>query len=307
MRSVSACGLIEEREELAVVTCYFTPQPHARRVRNFEVFRRQFGRNLYVAELAYDRSPWVMRAGANMFHFRGGPGHVMWQKERLLNAVIARLPTHVTHVAWVDADLLFLDRQWPMRALDQMKRFPVVQLFDTVVHLDPSGVPVSQNSGLVASAVRHGPSAYAERKGAAGFAWAARREFLAQLPLPDCMILGGADTYIAGGFSGVRPPQIVAQLPPALQRAVGGWADSAQALTSGRVGHVPGTIGHLYHGGLQTRGYLQRYELLRQAAFDPAADIAVDETGLQTWKTPKVKFHAAVAAYFARRAMAENR
>ncbi len=304
--SAPSSGTVEERDELAVITCFFTPQPHDRRWRNFDIFRRQFRRSLYVAELAYDQRPYLTQAGPNAWQFRGGAKHVMWQKERLLNALIARLPSHITHVAWVDGDLLFQDRQWPARALEHMKRFPVIQLFDTVVHLDSSGAPVSHNQGLVASAPRHGPAAYAERKGAAGFAWAARREILTQLPLLDAMILGGADTYMAGGFAGVRPPEIFAQLPPGLQRAVGRWADSAQALTGGRVGNVSGTIGHLYHGSLKTRGYLQRYELLRKAAFDPAADIVVDESGLHTWKTPKAKFHAEVAAYFARRALAEN-
>lgn len=304
--SIPTSVVVEEREELAVITCFFTPQPHERRWRNFEVFRTQFRRTLHIAELAYDQRPWLIRAGPNVQQFRGSARHVMWQKERLLNALIDRLPVHITHVAWVDADLLFLDRQWPARALEQMKRFPVVQLFDTVVHLDPQGAPVSHNQGLVASAAKHGPAAYAERKGAAGFGWAARREILTQLPLLDAMILGGADTYMAGGFAGMRPPEVLAQLAPGMLRAVSRWADSAQVLTGGRVGHVPGTIGHLYHGSLKTRGYLQRYELLRKAAFDPAADIAVDESGLQTWRTPKARFHAEVAAYFARRALAEN-
>ena len=139
--SPPSSGTVEERDELAVITCFFMPQPHERRWQNFEIFRRQFGRSLFIAELAYGQRPCLIQAGPNAWQFRGGAKHVMWQKERLLNALIARLPNHITHVAWVDGDLLFQDRQWPARALEQMKRFPVIQLFDTVVHLDPGGTP----------------------------------------------------------------------------------------------------------------------------------------------------------------------
>jgi hypothetical protein len=207
-------------DELAVITCLFSPQPHERRRRNFEEFRKQFGQNLYVAELSYNDSPAVTRQGSNVFHFRGGERHVLWQKERLLNELLQRLPDHVTAVAWVDADVLFVDPQWTSRALKRLEQFPVIQLFDTVVYLNADGFPDTQRDGIVASAATRGLAAYGGRAGAAGFAWAARRDVLERVQLMDFMVLGGADTYMACGFAGVRPGSIFAQLPQDTRRAV---------------------------------------------------------------------------------------
>lgn len=292
--------------KLAVITCLFSPQRHERRKRNFAEFRKQFGTNLYIAELAYGEDAWETPEGQNVVHFRGGPGHVLWQKERLLNALIRRLPRHVTAVAWVDADILFVDPDWQARALEQLGHSPVIQLFDSVIHLNADGFPEAQGPGLVAVAAKGGIDAYAQRKGAAGFAWAAQRELLEQVGLLDFMVLGGADTYMACGFAGMRPEAVFGHLTSRTRRAVEVWSDRAVALTGGKCGFIAGTIEHQFHGALQTRGYLQRYDVLRRGAFDPASDIIVEESGLYAWKTSKAVFHAEVASYFERRALAEN-
>ncbi len=298
--------MLEERDDLAVVTCLFTPATHARRQQNFEIFSRQFGRSLYVAELAFDWQPWVLPSDTRTFQFRGSGAQVMWQKERLLNALIARLPSQVTHVAWVDADILFCDLQWPTRAIRLLQQYPVIQLFDRVLHAGVQPGGVLSDESVASTLAKHGKAVFDRRRGTPGFAWAARRELLVELPLLDCLILGGADAYMAAGFAGAAPPHFRSEFPVALRRAAEAWAARALRASGGRIGCLSGTIGHMFHGSLKTREYLQRYEILRRAAFDPARDIALDSSGLYAWSTPKKTLHADVAAYFSRRAVAEN-
>jgi hypothetical protein len=183
----------------------------------------------------------------------------------------------------------------------------VVQLFDTVVHLDADGFPSTQGDGIVSSAVKNGPAAYERRAGATGFAWAARRDVLEEVGFLDGMVLGGADTYMACGFAGVRPPSVFAQLPADLGRAVDLWCERARAATDGHVGNLCGTVEHMSHGRLQDRRYLHRYQLLRRAAFNPTTDLVLEQSGLYAWKNPSGQLQTEVATYFSQRSLAENR
>ncbi len=299
--SVCAC-----RDELAIMTCLFSPQPHNRRRQNFEQSRLSFAHNLYVAEMVYGDSPWSITAGPQQFRFCGQSRHVLWQKERLLNSVIASLPEHIKYVAWVDADVLFVNPLWTSDAVQLLQRYPVVQLFDTVVYLDDFGFPESLAAGLISSFEAIGPSAFEGRTGASGFAWAARRDVLQAVGLLDVMVVGGADTYMACGFAGVQPETLFRQLSPCLRAYIEEWCRRAASVTKGAVGHLSGTVEHLFHGRLTTRGYLQRYEILRRAAFDPRTDIAITANGLYAWNSQKPRLHSDVAQYFERRAQAEN-
>jgi hypothetical protein len=297
---------INERDELAIVTCFFTPEAHPRRVQNFEAFRGQFNRSLYIAELAFGQQPWLSSDGPNTLHFRGEVRHVMWQKERLLNAVIAKLPPRVTHVAWVDADVIFQDPDWPRLAVEQLRSHPVIQLFDSVISLDHDGFPDLQLTGIIAGGGSVGASAMHERSGTTGFAWAARREVLESVPLLECMILGGADACMAAGFAGTTSAIIRDHLPRRLRRTVEAWLNKAKVATGGNVGYLPGTIEHLFHGSFATRAYIERYAFLRKADFDPIADLLAEPCGLYAWKAPSSTLATNVREYFGRRTLAEN-
>jgi hypothetical protein len=120
------------------------------------------------------------------------------------------------------------------------------------------------------------------------------------------MVVGGADTYMAAGFAGYFSEQLGRLLAPALRAHVAVWAGRAAAATGGKIGHVAGTIEHLYHGELTTRTYERRHEILRQADFDPTTDVAVDSRGLLAWSSPKPNMHRAEADYFGRRAISDN-
>ncbi len=56
----------------------------------------------------------------------------IWQKERLLNILLDRLPKRITKVAWLDADLLFLNSDWARLASESLETWAAIQLFDYV-------------------------------------------------------------------------------------------------------------------------------------------------------------------------------
>ena len=56
-----------------------------------------------------------LRAGRDadeVIHLTTSPSNTLWQKERMLNLAVARLPARCTKVAWIDADSFFTNERW---------------------------------------------------------------------------------------------------------------------------------------------------------------------------------------------------
>lgn len=293
-------------QDFAIATALFSPTPHPRRTENFQAFRRQFSNDLHVAEARFGDDAQLPR-GSTTIEIRAQALHLMWQKERLLNFVISGLPEKCRYVAWLDADILFRNPTWVEEAKRLLDEHPVIQLFDTVVHLRPDGLPGRQTAGAIAAFGVAPSDLPVERLGATGFAWAARRDYLSSIGgLMDFMVIGGADACMAEAFLQRRYVGPTAAFPQALRSAVDSWSKRAREAMSACVGYLPGTIEHLYHGKLTTRRYLQRYRMLSDAAFDPAADIARDGNGLYKWSSRKPDLHRQVREYFSTRSAEEN-
>ena len=79
------------------------------------------------------------------------------------------------------------------------------------------------------------------------------------------------------------------------------WARPYFATVGGRVGYIPGSIFHLWHGDLEDRQYKQRHRGLEAFDFDPFTDIALDHNGCWRWSSDKRELHAFVKRYFGSR------
>jgi len=308
------------------VTSYYNPNGYRRRRLNYKVFRDR----LELPLLAIEWSPagqFELSPGDADILIQIGGGDVMWQKERLLNLAIERLPDNCQCVAWIDCDVVFERPGWARRAMRAMNDAPIVQLFDRVAHL----LPVAEES------VRHGISwaqpqvdfeiigavrAYREHprwctgggeipafsvgtrgiRPAPGFAWAARRELLASHPLLDIWVIGGGDAAFA--YAALRETDHVIErhvLAPAHRAA---YLERAQALADaarGRVGHLEERIFHLWHGDLDDREYRRRHEILRAYDYDPARHLKRAPSGAWAWDQAPGPLRSELADYFRRR------
>src|SRR5690349_10101249 len=84
------------RSRLWAITSYFNPLDYRRRRQNYRAFRERLPLPLLTVELAY-RSPELAAGDADLLvQLRGRD--VMWQKERLLNIAVARLPPECDRV-----------------------------------------------------------------------------------------------------------------------------------------------------------------------------------------------------------------
>lgn len=320
---------VDPSGSLWAVTSYFNPARWRRRLENYRHFRRHLGLPLLSVELGFDGC-FDLGAGDAERLLRFQQGDVMWQKERLLNLGISALPEHVTHVAWIDCDIVFEREDWWRDALAVLEHCAAVQPFERVVHLGPEAsrdfAPERMcDPSAVIFAREVAAADYLRRRGqraacggrlpgrqddghhdvvAKGVAWVARRALLQRVPLFDRAILGGGDSAVLAGFLG-RGEQFVRDLPEGRRRNLGAdylrWAERAHQATQGRIGAIPGRAGHLWHGSIAQRGYDERHQILAEHAFDPVRDLRASASGPWLWADPGSALAHRVRAYFASR------
>lgn len=267
---------------LAVVTCHWNPAGWESLRRNYARFRHEmlwWNIPTFAVELAYDGQQFASkpRLGTNIqtWRLQAGDQHRLWQKERLINYVVERLPEQYDQVAWIDADVLFLDHRWPSRVTQLLEQHPVVQLWDQWHCTDHAG-----RVGEVLKSVGRNAERYGGGKASPGGAWAARRSVF---PIYDRHIVGSGDAMCLEAWIGQRDSTCMKRSTPAMREHYAAWAVTASEKVQGDIGVLPGHAVHLYHGSRASRQYVDRWKPVIEAGYDPATHVTVDGSGLLAW------------------------
>jgi hypothetical protein len=300
--------------ELWGLTAYFNPVGYVNKHRHLERFAqsvRQQGLKLAIVELAFNDAPYVVNHNLADIIIRVRSSTVLWQKERLLNIAVKHLPMSCDKIAWIDADILFGNFAWVEDTCKALERFAIVQPYDLAWWLPPGVATPPQQlkpggflfvmQGFAFSRSLGPNSGFPQ--GHCGFAWAARRSLIETHGFYDRLVLGGGDLAMACSMYNdvlVGPSQaLLEELCSEEQiRDMHTWKASFYKDVGGNVGYVSGTVFHLWHGAHDNRNYRGRYKILKEAEFDPAADLAIDDRGCWRWNSNKPDLHKKVRDYF---------
>jgi hypothetical protein len=268
--------------------------------KNYERFANAIQAPLFMVELSYD-GEFIVDGATRITGTRDS--QLLWQKERLLNIAEESVPAEFDAIAWVDADVLLRNDDWPAQTLDMLSRCHVGQVWSHSEEL----------KGDNAYAIR--PSCcYAYSAGAddffdlgryhPGFAWAMRRSTWTALGgLMVTNVVGNGDTHMCRGWfnQGLWTDRLVSQDWMASNDT---WRDKAHATTQSRVGCVSGTVTHLWHGDRTNRKYVDRLSYLGNSEYDPNTDLEL-KNGLLSWtkfaRITKPEMIRKVARYFEER------
>src|SRR5579859_25297 len=121
-------------DDLWAITSYFNPARYGRRLSNFKIFREHLKVPLVVVELSYGLDFELGETDADILVRLHGSA-VLWQKERLLNLALQKLPVDCRKVAWLDSDILFDSPDWGASASALLDRFSLIQAFKNVHYL----------------------------------------------------------------------------------------------------------------------------------------------------------------------------
>jgi hypothetical protein len=298
---------------LWAITSYFNPAGYRQRLLNYLRFRSRLRAPLVTVELAADGAFELAPSDADLV-VQVSDGDVMWQKERLLNVAMSRLPPECTAVAWFDCDVVLERHDWVQATEHALRQFPLVQLYrerfnlgrDVDVDDLPDPAPYAMGQSFVYRLTEGMPVSVVSRIGnvgtwnaSLGLAWAGRRDLVARHGLYDAGIMGGGDRALAGAAFGemraIAEPWHADEVRVQHFRR---WAEPFFHEVRARVTYLEGRLFHLWHGERADRGYLTRYRDFRPFGFDPDIDIRHSSEGAWRWNSDKPAMHDYVRAYF---------
>jgi len=292
---------------LYVVTCVSNPQRYKSRYRLYEEFKTyisQFSNVvLYTVELAFADRDFVVTDPYNPCDVQIRGDQEFWHKENLLNIGISRLPADAKYIAWVDADVQFLNPHWAEETMEQLQHYDFVQMFSEYVNLGPDHQVLNSATGFVAAHL-NAPWVRDTRyagglKGTTGLAWAARREALNKIGgLIDWCITGSGDWHMAYCFQGRGVEISQGWLSGGYRTLLQKFQDNCDKYIHKNVGFVKGTAVHYWHGPKSKRGYGWRWKILKDNNFDPILDLKKDVQGLYIVNPEKHQMLHELREYF---------
>jgi hypothetical protein len=280
------------RTDFALITTHFNPQRYRRLKETYYQWRPTIKAPVICYEMVLGGAAPEIDGSVVI---RGSHKNLLWQKERLINLAIEQLPDHVRYVGWLDHDMMFENSNWLAESIDKLRSgADAVQPFDRINYLDLCSRVIFTQSGAVANHLQG-----KTHQSCPGAAWLATRKFLREIGgLYDRNAVDGGDNVWFSGLTGHKKHFLQRQ-PAAVQRDERRWMES---IIKPRVGYVPGTIQHLWHGDRKNRQYVSRDPILCEFNVDPASHLTIESNGLLAW-TPAAPagLRNAVRDYFAAR------
>jgi hypothetical protein len=223
-------------------------------------------------------------------------------KENLINIGVSKLPRSWQKIAWIDADITFLNEKWVEYTQDALDVFDVVQLFQTAIHLGPNGEPIKTDKSF-GYMYRSGGKPYSKTDKYGfwhpGYAWACtRKAFDTMGGLLDWAILGSGDRHMALALIGKVEDSAPGNIHPSYQNLLIEFQNKIKKLM---LGWVQGTIVHHWHGSLENRKYRERWEILTRLKYNPELDIGYTLSGLVQLTKVGNRFIKEIHNYFQER------
>lgn len=301
---------------LCCISAYFNPLGTAIRRENFQVFHHrmmQHEANVLYAEMALHERGFELPDIVAKEHLpvQVCGDHILWQKETLLNLLLAKLPDDCDKVCWIDSDILFQNEDWQANICDELQKYRLVQCFDWVAML-PKGVEFVDEIDINSFPTRFDDCSKSygymcgmfdkelqQGNGHPGFAWAIRREVLEEIALYDECVFGGADLLMARAATYRHYQPDIADRHSRFQLAsYFPWAQRWCDAIGYSVGYAPNQLYHLFHGKVINRHPDMRLNTMQQLEFDPSRDLKKTDDGIWTVTEEGERLLAPARAFF---------
>jgi hypothetical protein len=232
-------------------------------------------------------------------HLKLSSDSKVWLKENLINMGTKTLPRDWKYMAWIDADIQFLNENWVQETIEELHTADVVQLWQNAINLGSKGEALKIDKSFAYMFIGSGMKWYPTDKYGfwhTGYAWACTRKAYQNMEgLIDWAILGSGDRHMAMALAGLVD-----------HSAPGNTHENYKVLLKlyeSRVKHfkvswVNGTIVHYWHGSFADRRYRERWDILTKNKFDPFDDIGYTNGGLVQLSAKGRRFEKFLDDYF---------
>lgn len=292
-KSVADCAVLD------VIAVISNPHRYKRRYQLFEEFcvrmKREPKVRLTTVELQQRGMPFQTSADIKL-----RTDHILWLKECLMNVAVNHLPPDWEYVAWIDADVEFVNKDWVADTINQLQIYSVVQLWSHATDLGPNGEILQVHSSFMYNYMHktHYNPCYGNYWHP-GYAWACRRSAYNNFGgFIEFSILGSADLHMASAFVGRAKSTIPKGLHPNYTKLIEIFEARCEKYIKRNVGYVNGTVLHYFHGDKKNRKYWERWNILRRNDYDPLADIKKDDNQLLQLESDKIQLRDDLREYF---------
>jgi len=292
---------------LYVILPYFNYCGFEKRRKLFIDFVGRYARTpnvkLVVVEATQKGTRFQLPAFTNVIlHIKVELSDRVWIKENLINIGVKHLPPDWYYVAWIDADITFLNPSWAIHTIQRLKTKDIVQLFQTSVHLGPDEEAFKIDKSFIYMYLKSGQPYHKTAKYGfwhPGYAWACNKHAYQQMGgLLDFGILGSGDRHMALAFIGKGEWSYHGSISEEYKNKI---AEFQKKCVGFKLDYVPGTILHHFHGSLADRKYVDRWNILITHNYNPCLDIFYEANGLLKLTETGKKLQKDMDTYFLER------
>lgn len=278
---------------IAAVTNFYNPSKRQIKNDNFNKFFKNLNDiPLYIIEAAFGDDQFILPEQNNIIRVRCRD--IIWQQYRLINLVIKNLPDKFDKVIWIDADILFDNKNWHYEMSDKLDQYKIVQSYSIVKLNSQEENKYDIKRSVTKNALENAKNPLNDKFCscldmssiyATGFSWGVRRELVEKYGIYDYWITGSSDNALVLGIWGDWENNFISErLNHKMKNHFIEWAIPFNQYVNGQVSCIEETITHLWHGN---RNYKKRWECLKH--FDPYKDICISKEGVFEWSTEKLE------------------
>jgi hypothetical protein len=302
-------------ELLHVVSVYANPIRWSRRLqlhKEFEQHMLDSGVKLTVVECAYGERPYELH-NEHVDYVRVRSNSLVWNKENLMNIGVTRLPEDAKYILFCDADVEFRKPNWAAETVHALQHYSVIQPWSDAYDLGPNGEHLVAHKSFLRiwyeghPVAKKGPNWWKWEGGPyefghPGYAWAFTRQALESVGgLIEIGALGAGDHHMALALIGESKWSLPSFVHNNYADAIARWERHAVKHINMRLGFLPGTIEHMWHGKKADRKYVDRWKILESNNYDPIVDIKKNTYGVVELVGNKPKLQHQIDQYFRQR------
>ncbi len=302
------------------ITAFFNPVGYKNKYENYKIFRessKKQGLNLIAVELAFKNKQFELKKedAEILIQLRAEDNNILWQKERLINIGIEKLPKDCDKFAWLDADIIFCNNEWVKETCKLLENYAIIQPFEYsirlpkgIYNLNPEKIILGSEIELenfksrgIASMVNKVGKEILEKSvnfhGIPGFVWAGRKEIFDKYGLfdkaqcSDCLM---AHIFYKNRINKSMRKSINTNIEKSLYE----WKKNIFPKIKGSIFFSKGIILHLWHGKIKDRYYVTCDKILKDYDFEPEKDMKIDDNKCWAWASNKQILHKEIKNYF---------
>jgi hypothetical protein len=293
------------------LTTFFNPNNYNNKINNYNIFRENIikqGIKLITVECAFKDKPFQLTAKDADILIQVRSNSILWHKENLLNIAFSNLPVDCDKIAWMDCDIIFLNKNWVKETASLLEKYVIVKPFKQAIRIseeDSNKIIKTRKIEVIKKINNFHNNDLDFRTNddfinyISVFSWAARRSIFDEIGFYDKMVVGGGDSIMTTAFMGQKI--IIQDLPMELEKDIKVWSTILYSRVKGSIFFLNGKVIHMFHGSLKNRKYDSRYNILKKNDFDPIKDVGLNKDGCLEWISPKKELHKYLHNYFYRR------